>query len=221
MHIVPQHHHFVTPVDPDFIYKVIEIAGRTCYKSEDKTNEESAEPFIRGLIRRGHESVLEHACITLKFITDRGVSHELVRHRIASYSQESSRYCNYAKDKFSNEITYVLPHFCECDEQGVIVENPMSLSWACSCAFDELIYMKLIELGAKPQDARQVLNNSVKTEVMATFNMRSLRNMLRQRCSKAAHPQMRKLMRPLLDELVQQIPALFEDVLEAINKETT
>lgn len=212
---VSQSHQLITSADKEFIYRLIELAGRTCYKSENLITENSAEKFIRGLIAAGHESVLEHASITIRFVTDRGVSHELVRHRIASYSQESTRYCNYAKDKYSNEITFVTPHFVDDEYDGT---NPAHVSFVTACAESERAYFKLLECGLKPQDARQVLNNAVKTEVVATFNMRSLRNMLLQRCSTKAHPQMRKLMTPLLNELVEMLPALFEDIHNIINK---
>lgn len=217
MRIIKQGFQLLTEINKESIYSLIEYAGRTCYKTEDKQNTStSTEDFVRSLVARGHESVIEHVSLSFKFITDRGISHELVRHRIASYSQESTRYCNYSKDKFSNEITFVLPHFI--DEESVNQKSSNAIDFVAACQQAEAFYFKLLENGLRPQDARQVLNNAVKTEVVATFNMRSLRNMLRQRCAKAAHPQMQLLMRPLLETLAHELPALFGDIKEAIDK---
>jgi thymidylate synthase (FAD) len=216
MRIVKQEFQLLTQINKNSIYGLIEHAGRTCYKTEDRQSATSAEDFVRILIARGHESVIEHASLSFKFITDRGVSHELVRHRIASYSQESTRYCNYSKDKFSNEVTFVLPHFIDTFDTRQYSANLVDFIAACQQA--EAFYFKLLENGLRPQDARQVLNNAVKTEVVATFNMRSLRNMLRQRCARTAHPQMQLLMRPLLETLAHELPALFEDIKAEIDK---
>ena len=100
-------------IDGQEILKKIETCGRVCYKSEGKIEEGSAEKFVANIIKRGHEAVLEHASITIKFVVDRGVSHEIVRHRIASYCQESTRYCNYSKDDFGKEITFIIPNYLD------------------------------------------------------------------------------------------------------------
>ena len=183
----------------------IELAGRTCYKSEDKMTPDSAAKFVRMIIQRGHESVLEHVSITVLFIIDRGVSHELVRHRIASFSQESTRYCNYGK---SGEVTFIRPLFFDDASHA-------ELTWWDAMKNAEISYLELLKLGAKPQEARSVLPNSLKTEVVTTANLREWRHILRLRTSKAAHPQIRQVMVPLLNELQAKLSPLFEDIEEA------
>jgi thymidylate synthase (FAD) len=199
--------------------KLIELAGRTCYKSEDKITEESADKFIEMILNKGHESVVEHEKITVKFICDRGVSHELVRHRIASFSQESTRYCNYSKTKFDNEITFIIPNWCSSIEEmdktdwDLIHKSSQGPErmWVNSMIEAEKSYMYLIGMWT-PQQARSVLPNSLKTEIVVTANLREWREIFRQRTSKAAHPQMRELMCPLLNELKEKLPVIFKDI---------
>lgn len=187
------------------ILKHIEVIGRTCYKSEDKITKESSSDFVRMLIRRGHESVLEHEKMTVRFTCDRGVSHELVRHRIASFSQESTRYCNYTKGKFGSEITVVDPgaNFAKPGSQGI---------WLKAMQNAEKAYRDLIENGESPQIARSVLPNSLKTEIVVSANFREWREIFRQRTAKAAHPQMRQLMIPIFKVMKDYIPELFFDI---------
>lgn len=196
---------FMHPVDGQAILKHLEACGRVCYKSEDKTEDGSAEKFLRGIIKRGHEAVLEHASVTVKFICDRGVSHEIVRHRMASYCQESTRYCNYSKDGFGKEITVIRPPF---------FEKGAYLDWLYSMEDSERRYMTLLRRGASPQEARAVLPNSLKTEVVMTANMREWRHFLRLRCSPAAHPQIREVALMLLEKLHDAVPVLFDDIYE-------
>ena len=186
------------------ILKKIEHCGRVCYKSEGKICKDSAKKFVANIIKRGHESVLEHASITLKFVVDRGVSHEIVRHRMASYSQESTRYCNYIKDDFGSEITVIMPYFLE----GSVAYKTWKAAMLCA----ETAYFKLLEIGLKPEEARTVLPNSLKTEVVVTMNLRELRHFLKLRTANAAHPQMLEITRPLLDELKKMIPVVFDDI---------
>lgn len=196
-------------VDGNEMLKRIEKAGRTCYKSEDRITDESARKFIKGIIKRGHESVIEHCSITVRVICDRGVSHEIVRHRLASYSQESTRYCNYSKDKFSNEITYIKP--CFWDENNE--ENAKKYEvWKNTMEFIEKKYMELLELGAKPEEARSVLPNSLKTEIVMTMNLREWRHFFKLRTSKASHPQMREIAIPLLEKFKELVPVVFDDI---------
>jgi thymidylate synthase (FAD) len=205
-------------IDKRNILQNIELAGRTCYKSEDKITEESAEKFIKMLIQKGHESVLEHEKITVKFICDRGVSHEIVRHRIASFSQESTRYCNYSKDKFNNELTFIIPYwFIDKDlaDGTIVIKKELQRAyqhWLDLIQYSETIYKALIRMGQLPQQARTVLPNSLKTEIVVTANIREWREIFRQRTSSAAHPQMRELMCPLLDELKILLPIVFDDI---------
>lgn len=187
--------------------KHIEKIGRVCYKSEEKITEdgESAKRFVKMLVSRGHEAMIEHGSISVKFICDRGVSHELVRHRIASFAQESTRYCNYSQDKFGNELTFIKPCFWKegSDEYG---------NWVYAMNACELAYMTLLESGATPQEARSVLPNSLKTEITITANYREWRNIFKLRTEMAAHPQMREVMRPLLITFKTLIPILFDDI---------
>lgn len=165
MKIIKPDVQFITPIDGATILKRLEHCGRVCYKSEDKITEGSAEKFVAGIIKRGHEAVLEHCSFTVKFICDRGVSHEIVRHRMASYCQESTRYCNYGKGKFGEEITVIEPCFWKPN-------TPSYDHWASSCFKAECEYFWLIDNGATPQEARSVLPNSLKTEVVMTANIR-------------------------------------------------
>jgi len=189
------------------VLRLIEEAGRTCYKSENKITEDSSKQFVRRLLNSGHHSVIEHISVTVRFICDRGISHELVRHRLASYSQESTRYANYSKNKFGKEITVIRPLFWDED-------SPQYHQWLAAMENAESAYMKLIELGARPEQARTVLPNSLKTEVVMTCNLREWRNVFSLRCSNAAHPQIREIMLPLLNEFKEKIPVVFDDLYE-------
>ena len=207
MKIIEASYHIETPIDGAEILKRIEKAGRTCYKSEDRITEESAKSFVQKLIERGHESVLEHASITVRFVCDRGISHEIVRHRLASYSQESTRYCNYSNDRFGYEITFIKPCFFK-EAKGAYC------SWYNTMDFAECAYFDMLEDGCTPQEARSVLPNSTKTEIVMTANLREWRHFLKLRTAKAAHPQMRELTVPLLHELQERIPVVFDDIAE-------
>lgn len=208
MKLIKASFEILTPIDGEQILKNIEIAGRTCYKSEDRITEDSSHKFVQMLLGRQHESVIEHQSISVKFICDRGVSHELVRHRLASFSQESTRYCNYSKDKFGNELTFIKPEWLtNKKETDSDVRTFVLLLEHC-----EASYFKLLELGWQPQQARAILPNSLKTEIVVTANLREWRTILKQRTSTAAHPQMRELMVPLLQELKTKIPIIFDDI---------
>lgn len=183
--------------------KKIELAARTCYKSEDKITDDSAEKFVRNLIKRGHESALEHEKVSVRIICDRGVSHEIVRHRIASYSQESTRYCNYSKGQFGAEITVIKPCFLD---KGTTRYS----CWKAACERAESEYLDLITLGCTPQEARTVLPNSLKTEIVMTANLREWRHFFRLRCAPDAHPQMREIATMMLEEFRKLIPVLFD-----------
>ena len=184
----------------------IEKIGRVCYKSEERIGEGTAEKFIAGIIKRGHESVIEHGSITVKVTCDRGVTHEIVRHRIASYSQESTRYCNYSKDQFGSEITVIEP--CYLNKDTFAYDE-----WKEACRRAETAYFNLLNWGLSAQEARAVLPNSLKTEVVMTANIREWRHFLRLRTSTGAHPQIREIATPLLRELQQIVPVCFDDIL--------
>jgi len=207
----------ILTTDEEFLsmLKNIERARRTCYKSEDKITNESAPKFVEMIINHGHESVLEHEKITVKFICDRGVSHELVRHRIASFSQESTRYCNYTRNKFNSEITFIIPEWIDLTNwDGRIHASAIDtrMIWLRAMHRFELDYNKLIEDGWQPQQARSVLPNSLKTEIVITANLREWREIFRQRTSRASHPQMRELMIPLLNQLKNKLQIIFDDI---------
>ena len=202
---------FITPLNGKVIMERLEQCGRVCYKSEDSITNGSAERFLKGIISRGHEAVLEHCSLTVKFICDRGVSHEIVRHRIAAYCQESTRYCNYSKDKFGREITVIAPCFLE-------VTSPQWRAWEHACALAEKAYFNLLDQGCSPQEARAVLPNSLKTELVMTADIREWRHFLKLRCGKGAHPQIREVATQLLEALYQEMPVLFGDIWEDLNK---
>lgn len=205
MNIIKPSVEFITPVNGAVILSRIEECGRVCYKSEGKIEEGSAEKFCRGLIKRGHEAVLEHCSFTVKFICDRGVSHEIVRHRLAAYCQESTRYCNYSKGQFGGAITVIEPCYLEPNTEAYA-------SWYAACMTAETCYFNMLNYGCSPQEARAVLPNSLKTEVVMTANIREWRHFLKLRCSGAAHPQMKEIATRLLKMCKEQIPVLFDDI---------
>lgn len=179
----------------------IEQFGRICYKSEDKITDNSAEQFIKMLIRLGHESVLEHISCSFKIITDRGISHELVRHRIASYSQESTRYCNYK----GKPISFVKPISLEYN-------TPEFDIWHKNCVDCAIAYNELVAKGTKPQIARSVLNTSLKTELVMTCNLREWRHFIKLRTDPKAHPDMQYLANEILSALYKYFPVAFSDL---------
>lgn len=205
MELIDPHFIIESNVDGAEMLKELEKIGRVCYKSEEKITSQSAENFIEKIIKSGHESVIEHKSITVRIICDRGISHEIVRHRIASYSQESTRYCNYSKSKFGSEVTFIKPFFWSEDDEKYKV-------WKEAMQSVENAYLRLISLGSTPQEARSVLPNSLKTEIIMTMNLREWRHFFRLRTSAAAHPQMRELCLPLLLEFQRLIPVVFNDL---------
>ena len=201
------------------ILKHIEKIARTCYKSEDLINDESAEKMIKKLIKLNHLAMIEHASVSVLFTCDRGVTHEIVRHRVASYAQESTRYVNYSKDKFGNEIGYIdiaggIALDTKMKDLPVETINAIISEWNQACIDAEKHYMKMLELGATPQIARSVLNNSTKSDINVTMNLREWRHFFELRCDSPAHPQMRELVIPLLKEMSEVIPIVFDDLVE-------
>lgn len=223
MNILRAGFEILTPISEGGIdeLKHIEKIGRVCYKSEGKITKdgESAKKFVKMLIDRGHEAMIEHSSLSVRFTVDRGVSHELVRHRIASFAQESTRYVNYSLDKFGNEINVINIR------DGIDLDNKMKnmdssiidailREWFSAMKDAEKHYMKMIELGATPQIARSVLPNSTKTEITITANYREWRNFFKLRVPATAHPQMREVTIPLLKELKNRLPIIFDDIKE-------
>lgn len=205
MKIIEPKYEIIDKINGNEILKKIELFGRVCYKSEELITDGSAERFVNMILKNGHESVLEHEKISVRFICDRGVTHEIVRHRIASYSQESTRYCNYCKDKFGNELTFIKPLFWnEKTEEFTL--------WKGAMENVEKVYFEMISLGASPQEARSILPNSLKTEIIVTMNLREWRHFFKLRTGKRAHPQMREITIPLLNEMKEKIPIVFDDI---------
>ncbi|MBW8001727.1 MAG: FAD-dependent thymidylate synthase [Planctomycetes bacterium] len=194
---------------------LIEHAGRTCYKSEDQITATSAINFVKMILKRGHESVLEHSAVTVKFVIDRGVSHEWVRHRLCAFSQESTRYCNY-----KGGVTFVIPPWVDIDPGDYDTpddlggEDQANYDWAQLVYSTEETYMNLLHLGWSPQQARSVLPNSLKTELVVTANFREWRHIFKLRTAKAAHPQMQEIMIPTLKEFQKRVPVIFDGIGE-------
>ena len=214
MKVIKSKVEILTPITSDLL-KMIEVAGRTCYKSEDRITEDSAEGFVSRMINANHGAMLEHAYVSLRITCDRGVSHEIVRHRVASYAQESTRYCNYSKEKFGNQITYIDP------VPGFMLENKaysmeqldaIMTTWMNACEDAERHYLRLIELGCTPQMARGVLNNATKTEIVVTMNIREWRHFISLRASAAAHPQMREIAQEVLRIFREKLPVVVADI---------
>lgn len=187
---------------------VIEKAARTCYRSEDKITEDgSSDRKIKEMLTTlGHTAMLEHSVLSVEFTTDRAIANELVRHRLCSFAQESTRYCNYSKDKFGNELTFVQPEWLP---DYYTYEASL---WVDTCAMAERNYLALLMKGLKPKDARCVLPLSLATKLVMTTNYAEWRHILKLRTAKGAHPQMRALMIPLLEKLQETIPVIFDDI---------
>ena len=196
------------------IYNAIERAGRTCYKSEDnmKMTMHSAAKFVQAMVKNGHHAMLEHAKMTVIFTVDRGVTHELVRHRVASYAQESTRYCNYSKN---GAVTFICPSkiFTTGDVSEILLE------WYQAATDSERHYLRMLELGATPEQARTVLITSTKADIVLTANMREWRHIFELRAAGTTgkpHPQMLEVMVPLLQEVAEFMPELFGDIWDQV-----
>jgi len=208
MKIIDPSYEILDQLNGPEILRKIERIGRVCYKSEDKIAPETAEKFAKMLIDRGHEAMIEHASFAVKFIVDRGVSHELVRHRPPSFAQESTRYCNYGK---ANEVVFIRPS-ADWAKPEAPPQNVYLLNWLHACEQSERSYLNMVWQGASPQEARSVLPNSLKTEIVVTANLREWRHIFSLRTSSAAHPDMQAIMRPLCLEMKTLIPVIFDDI---------
>jgi thymidylate synthase (FAD) len=204
MKIIKPYVEFITAINKEDIYKKIELCGRVCYKTEDKITEDSATKFVSMIMKRGHEAVIEHESITVKVVCDRGVSHEIVRHRLASYCQESTRYCNYSNDRFGSELTFIEP--CFWNNHGQVLSLT---AWKETMKTIEINYLLMLGNGSTPQEARSILPNSLKTEIIMTMNLREWRHFFRLRCSETAHPQMREVALMIQKEFVEKLPEIF------------
>ena len=209
-------------INGEDILKRIEQVARTCYKSEDKISEDrsSARKLVTNLINSKHEAMLEFVDVTVKFTCDRITSQSIVRHRLASFAQESTRYCNYSKDKFNNELTFIIPSWLGWEEETI---NKGDFEKSGSGSVDSQLfiinllnaedsYLRLIKEGWKPQHARMVLPMSIKTEINMKCNLREWRHFFELRCSQAAHPDIRVLALDLLKQFHDRIPIIFDDL---------
>lgn len=206
--IIEQSFEILTPIDGNQILKHIEKCGRTCYQSYENETEDtsSAEKMIKMLIKMGHESVLEHFLITIKAKIDIGNYKDLTRHRFASFSIESTRFCNYSKGKFGNELTVISP--CNMDKNSGIYHT-----WLKTMNDIEKAYIDMSEMGAKPDQLRMILPHSLAAEVTMSANLREWRHIFKMRCQKAAHPSVRQIMLQVLNEFKKQIPVIFDDLI--------
>lgn len=216
MKIIEQHYEILSL--PENLLETLEKAGRTCYKSEDKITPESAPKFVGMLRDRGHHAMIEFGDIIVRFVTNRGVTHEIVRHRLSSFAQESTRYVRY-----DGEMEFIRPVWCSDKVLGIfnesydfdVVENHAENSFLSLLFLAEDHYKNLLDNGWQPQQAREVLPNALKTEIVWKANIREWRHIFTLRCSKAAHPQMRALMIPLMAELKGLLPVVFDDIHQA------
>ncbi len=193
----------------------IEAAGRTCYKSENKITHGSAKKFVEKINIRRHFSVIEHSSMSVRVICDRGVTHEIVRHRLCAFSQESTRYCNY-----KGGVAFIIPPWISMlvgeygygEYFGKLKREETTNHWFAAMLAAEKSYLNLLQMGWSPQEARSVLPNSLKTEIVWTANLREWRHIFTLRTSSKSHPQMQEIMRPLLDEVKTRIPVIFDDI---------
>ena len=230
MKIVEPKYEILTDISEGGIKELqqIERVARVCYKSEDKITPdgESAKKLVGFLVKQGHEAMLEHSQLSVLFTCDRGIANELVRHRIASFAQESTRYCNYSKEKFGGELSFILPFYIPDEPKENAIKAASSTeelkkletdyqihnAWYWTCDDAEKSYKTLIANGMRPEQARCVLPLCLKTEIVVTANYREWRNIFKLRTPVAAHPQMRELMCPLLLEVQKKIPVVFDDI---------
>lgn len=210
MKIIEPYFTILTDIDRNEIYRQIELAARTCYKSENMVTPESSARLVKHLVSHNHLAMLEHASIAVKFVVDRGVSHEIVRHRMASYAQESTRYCNYGINKFDNEITVIRPSAFQKGSFEYVM-------WESACERAEDMYMRLISDGVSPQWARSVLPHSLKTEIVVNMNLREWIHFFNLRAigtTGEPHPQIKEVAMPLLERFAKEMPEVFGGLIE-------
>lgn len=194
----------VEKIDGVKVMKNLERAAKHCYRTEGNIKEDSYDHFLRNCINRGHESVLEHEKVTVRICCDVGAYKDITRHRIASFSIESTRYCNYSKDKFGNEISFIEP--CNIDDENLYED------WKNCMEEIEKCYQKMASEGALPDQLRLILPHSTAAELTMTANIREWRHIFALRADKHAHPSIQQFMIPLLLYFKQQMPALFDEV---------
>lgn len=203
----------LTPLDGEAILKHLELCARNCYKSEDKITSDSAHKMVRKLLEMGHEAMIEHFNLTAKITCDLGVYKDITRHRHVSYAIESTRYCNYSKGKFGNELSMIKP----CHIQEGTAEYNL---WLQTMEMIEKNYNAMAALGCKPDQLRMLLPHSIKADVVMTANLREWRHIFKLRCAPAAHPSVQQVMKMLLKKLKAEIPVIFDDITYDDENET-
>lgn len=230
MKFIKPSYEIITDIDGKAILERLERATRTAYKSEDKVKEGSAETLIKKVVHKlKHESVIEHESVSVRIICDRGITHEIVRHRLASYTQESTRYCNYTKNIFDNGMRFIIPVWFDEETKKGLKEGKFKTSediekadikdkgsfmyWWSAMQRSEHLYNELVNKHKwTPQQARSILPNSLKTEIVMTANLREWRHFFKLRSSEKAHPQLREITIPMLEEFKTRIPVIFDDL---------
>lgn len=213
---------FPQEIDGDSILKILERVARTCYKSEDKITEntDSAKKLLKVLLTKQHASILEFIDIQVKFTCSRACANEIVRHRLGSYAQESTRYCNYTKDKFDNQLTFIIPKWSTLLQGEYTVDDVLENAEPRNCIFlencknAELAYNRLVKVGCIAEEARDVLPLCLKTEINVKYNLREWRHFFELRCSNATHPEIRMLAKEVLKKFHDEIPLIFDDLYE-------
>lgn len=223
-------------IDGDQVIADITTAARTCYKSEDVRTKEKDKALVKRLIESKHEAMLEFSDVTVKFTTSIGITREIIRHRLSSFANESTRYCNYNKDKFNSEITFIIPSYLDIPEGNYTYwdgdwvdmdkmkiqlpaddKNTVS-NWLFALNYAETTYQILSNKGWKAEQAREVLPMSTKSELCMKANLREWRHFFELRCSTAAHPDIRVLALDLLKQMHEKIPVIFDDLYEKIHQ---
>lgn len=219
-------------VNGDEVISKIATVARTCYKSESSSTPDKDKKLVENLVKLGHEAMLEFFDITVKFTCSRSIANEIIRCRLASYAQESTRYCDYSKDKFDHDITYIIPSelnipegkytnwdndWCDVSELKLLYPEVDNLDDATNCFLQsiknsEYYYFMLLDRGWKPQQAREVLPHALKTELNMKANLREWRHFFSLRCSTKAHPDIRLLALDLLNQFHNLIPIVFDDL---------
>ena len=200
---------FIHALPREEAYRIISEAMSNCYRAELNATPKTPQEMVEKAIRIGHYSVVEHVSVSVDIICDRGVTHELVRHRLASYSQESTRYCNYSGDKFGRELTFIYPSWTHIPEA---MDSRKYAIWEDALRIAEVRYMEMLDAGATPQEARAVLPNSLATKIAMTANLREWAHIFKLRCDLPAHPDMRQVMKMIMFAMLDLYPSVFQPV---------
>lgn len=209
MKIVDPSFRFIHALPREEAYRIISEAMSNCYRAELNATPKTPQEMVEKAIRIGHYSVVEHVSVSVDIICDRGVTHELVRHRLASYSQESTRYCNYSGEKFGRELTFIYPSWTHTPEA---MDSRKYAIWEDALRIAEVRYMEMLDAGATPQEARAVLPNSLATKIAMTANLREWAHIFKLRCDLPANPDMRQVMKMIMFGMLDLYPSVFQPV---------